>query len=118
MNVAAMSPLLERAGGHRTFRCKMCPHLDDDEPLRMIRLYILVPSSHASSDHTPLRTKSLHIVVHAPPVHLRWGDAERPARSIADQAYPTRGSASQFHYSVEESLAIWECARPFQVARS
>jgi hypothetical protein len=117
MNVAAMSPLLERAGGHRTFRCKKCPHQNDDEALRMIRLYILVPSRNSSSDHTPLRTKSLHIVVHAPPVGLRWGDAKRPARIIADEAYPIRG-CKEFLYSQEESLAIWECARPFQVARS
>ena len=117
MNVAAMSPLLERAGGHRTFRCKKCPRQNDDEALRMIRLYILVPSRNSSSDHTPLRTKSLHIVVHAPPVGLRWGDAKRPANIIADEAYPIRG-CKEFLYSQEGSLAIWECARPFQVARS
>ena len=117
MNVAAMSPLVERVGGHRAFRCKTSQDLGDDKPLRMIRLYILVSCSRASSGHTPLRTKSLHILVHAPPVEYRWGAAERPAESMAGEANPARVHKA-LHYTHEESRAIWQCARPFQVARS
>jgi len=43
LNAAAMSPLLDRFGGHRAFICKRCPHVLGDTPLRMMRLYILVP---------------------------------------------------------------------------
>ena len=121
MNVAAMSPLLERAGGNRCFRCKFCPPTQNDEPLRMIRLYILVPKSHDPSDYTPLRTKSLHVVVHAPPQDFTWDDAAEPASawdflasSIADPANPKRTHNDKYCYSKEESLAIWKCARPYQ----
>ena len=121
MNVAAMSPLMERAGGNRCFRCKWCPPLQDDEPLRMIRLYILVPKSQDPSDYTPLRTKSLHVVVHAPPKDFRWDDAEESLSAwdlLAGPANPKRNDNDKYCYSKEESLAIWKCARPFQVARS
>ena len=114
-NVAAMSPLVERAGGRRTFRCKLCQSKDDDVALRMIRLYILVSSSHASAGQTPLRTKSLHILLYAPPVDYRWGAAEHPAESIAGEANPERGY-KEFQYSQEGSLTIWQCARPYHQA--
>ena len=95
--------------------------------LGILRLYILV---HIESpvEMTPMRTKSLHVLVNAPPDNEQWGLEAEAANSKPMLAQPTKvegkgkghgkgkgqGRGIMYQYNTEESRAIWRAAKSYQ----
>ena len=86
-------------------------------------VYVLVSLLPTFEDTTPLRTKSLNILLPAPPDDMRWGEGRLAGTILPRAARPKRDPAQQptnslYTYSHQESLAIWELARPFLALRA
>ena len=131
LSVASMSPLLERFEGHRPFMCGQCAKkcleqpVSDSTPLHMMRLYILVHVKDAQG--TPMRTKPMQIIVHAPPNDVKWAvpnatDLVRENIHACPTSVNVRRSSDEkrqaiYKYDEVDSLAIWKYSAPFRVDR-
>ena len=118
MSVASMSQFVQQAPGRQHYRCAGCTAsaegvpVSDSTPLRVLHLYILVSAQDGGL--TPLRMKSLRLVVEAPPNRWAWGEelGALPEPTLAQPVWSSTGK--HWRYNAEESEAIWCLASSFR----
>jgi hypothetical protein len=119
MSMASMSSLLQQnteRGEYKCRDCMTCAPVSDSEPMRALHVYALV--STGSKSMTPLRMKSIRLLVSAPPESWAWGvgqfEKKKAATETAKPILMKDSSGKYWKYNANESSSIWFASGPFQ----